>query len=108
MRPPPPNARATDEKRGQEVAAARDGDRRMQRAKRSRRRVPDKRRLIARDPRGFFSMKETCEITSLSRSTIDRLVEVNMFPEKVPLTGNPRGRKGFRVFEVLQWMANRG
>ncbi|MGR9372359.1 helix-turn-helix transcriptional regulator [Rhizobium leguminosarum] len=53
-------------------------------------------------------MKETCEITSLSRSTIDRLVEVNMFPEKVPLTGNPRGRKGFRVFEVLQWMANRG
>ncbi len=76
--------------------------------KRSRRRVPDKRRLIARDPRGFFSMKETCEITSLSRSTIDRLVEDKMFPEKVPLTGNPRGRKGFRVFQVLQWMANRG
>ncbi|AWI57934.1 hypothetical protein AB395_00002281 [Sinorhizobium fredii CCBAU 45436] len=64
--------------------------------------------MIARDPRGFFSMKETCEITSLSRSTIDRLVEDEMFPKKVPLTNDPHGRMGFRVSEVLNWLANRG
>ncbi|MGH0364201.1 helix-turn-helix transcriptional regulator [Sinorhizobium meliloti] len=76
--------------------------------KRSRRRVPDKRRLRARDPRGFFSMEETCEITSLSRSTIKRMVERETFPEYLPLTDDPNGRKGFRVFKVLEWLANRG
>ncbi|MBW9113856.1 AlpA family phage regulatory protein [Rhizobium cauense] len=76
--------------------------------KRTRRRVPDRRKLIARDPRGFYSMRETCEITSLSRGTIDRLVEDKLFPEKVPLTDNPLGRKGFRVSEVLKWLADRG
>jgi predicted DNA-binding transcriptional regulator AlpA len=78
------------------------------RRKRSRRRVPDKRRLIARDPRGFFSMEETCEITSLSRSQIKRMVERDTFPEYRLLTDDPNGRKGFRVFEVLKWLADRG
>ncbi|NKM62054.1 AlpA family phage regulatory protein [Rhizobium leguminosarum bv. viciae] len=89
-------------------AAERERERRTHDAKRSRRRVPDKRRLIARDPRGFFSMKETCEITSLSRGTITRMVERETFPEYRPLTDDPNGRKGFRVSEVLKWLADRG
>ncbi|WP_168263117.1 helix-turn-helix transcriptional regulator [Rhizobium leguminosarum] len=64
--------------------------------------------MIARDPRGFFSMKETCEITSLSRGTITRMVERETFPEYRPLTDDPNGRKGFRVSEVLKWLADRG
>lgn len=80
----------------------------VENAKRSRRRVPDKRRLIARDPRGFFSMKETCDITSLSRSQIMRMVERGTFPEYRLLTDDPNGRKGFRVLEVLKWLADRG
>ncbi|MET3855372.1 hypothetical protein ABIE40_002461 [Rhizobium sp. OAE497] len=37
-----------------------------------------------------------------------RMVERGTFPEYRLLTDDPNGRKGFRVLEVLKWLADRG
>lgn len=48
----------------------------------------------------FVTVRETCRLTSLSRSTITKLEKKGEFPKRVQLTEN---RVGFRKCEVEEW-----
>lgn len=55
-------------------------------------------------PLAFVSIKETCKITSLSRTTIWKLEKEGHFPRTVRLAGI---KKGFVRSEVDAWMQAR-
>jgi excisionase family DNA binding protein len=52
----------------------------------------------------FLTPKAVCKLTSLSRSTLDRLVAANKFPQPIPLTER---RMAFRDDQVAEWMEGR-
>ena len=53
---------------------------------------------------GFFSVAQVCGMTTLSRTTLWRLVDQGTFPKPVPLS---RRRVGWPKQVVLDWMTNR-
>ena len=53
---------------------------------------------------GFFSVAQVCGMTTLSRTTLWRLVDQGTFPKPVLLS---RRRVGWPKQVVLDWMANR-
>ena len=53
----------------------------------------------------YISIKEVVRMTSLSRSTIYRLIKKGDFPKPRQLSS---GRVGFILQEVIQWMRERG
>lgn len=55
------------------------------------------------NPRRLYSMRETCRLTTLSESTIKRLILKGLFPEWHPISGR---RKAFYADEVDEWIAN--
>ncbi len=55
------------------------------------------------DPRRLYSMRETCRRTTLSESTIKRLIPEGLFPEWHLISGR---RKAFYADEVDDWIAN--
>jgi len=52
----------------------------------------------------YISMREVIRMTSLSRSTIYRLIKKNEFPKPVRLSS---GRIGFNKQDVLKWLRDR-
>jgi len=50
----------------------------------------------------ILTIKNVCDITSMSRATVYRLISAGEFPSKVQLS--PR-RVGWREAEVLNWIA---
>ena len=55
-------------------------------------------------PPAILSVKAACRETTLSRSTLWRLVKSGQFPAPVKLSP---GRVGFRATEVHAWIAAR-
>ena len=51
--------------------------------------------------RYFLSINETCDLVSLSRTTLWRLEQRGEFPKKVLLSPM---RKGYRLSEVKKWV----
>jgi len=49
----------------------------------------------------FLTPKKVCELTSLSRSTLDRLVAAQTFPQPIKLTDR---RLAYNAAEVEEWM----
>jgi prophage regulatory protein len=61
--------------------------------------------VIARAPDlKLVGIKTVCDLTSLSRATIYRLVECEKFPKALKLTAN---RVAWRQQAVLDWLAAR-
>ncbi|NVE93387.1 helix-turn-helix transcriptional regulator [Altererythrobacter lutimaris] len=52
----------------------------------------------------LLSPKGVCELTSLSRSTIDRLVAAKKFPEPIRITSR---RLAYNAAEVEAWLQDR-
>lgn len=52
----------------------------------------------------LISPKDACEITSLNRSTIERLIAAGEFPKPVRIT---RGRVAFDKSAVEAWIASK-
>ncbi|TMJ03437.1 MAG: AlpA family phage regulatory protein [Alphaproteobacteria bacterium] len=52
----------------------------------------------------LLPMKRVCELTSLSKSEIERRIESKAFPARVALSKHPRGRKAFVASEVHEWI----
>ena len=52
---------------------------------------------------GFLTIREVVAITSLSRSTIYRLMKLGKFPNSVPLLPNRR-RVGWSERDVATWL----
>jgi predicted DNA-binding transcriptional regulator AlpA len=52
----------------------------------------------------LLPMKRVCELTSLSKSEIERRIEAGVFPGRVALSSHPRGRKAFVASEVREWI----
>lgn len=52
----------------------------------------------------LISIKAVTQRTSLSRATINRMVQAGTFPKKRPISP---GRRGFRSDEVDAWIAAR-
>lgn len=55
-------------------------------------------------PTGYYTLKQVCELLTLSRSTIDRMRERGEFVQAVDLTS---GRIGFPIPEVHAWKLKR-
>ena len=51
--------------------------------------------------RYFLSINETCDLVSLSRTTLWRLEQRGEFPKKVLLSPM---RKGYRTSELIKWL----
>jgi len=51
--------------------------------------------------RYFLSINETCDLVSLSRTTLWRLEQRGEFPKKVLLSPM---RKGYRTSDLSEWM----
>ncbi|CAN7237646.1 helix-turn-helix transcriptional regulator [Rhizobium sp. LjRoot254] len=58
------------------------------------------------DLRGYYTVREVCKLTTLSRQTIWRMVEDGRFPPPVELTEG-RGRIGFSIPAVHRWLADK-
>lgn len=56
------------------------------------------------NPHGYYSYREVCELTTLSRPTIYRLRKKNLFPDPDPLTGR---RVGWPIPVIHRWLAAR-
>ncbi|WP_165421663.1 helix-turn-helix transcriptional regulator [Rhizobium ruizarguesonis] len=56
------------------------------------------------NPNGFYSYREVCELTTLSRQTIYLLRIAGRFPEPTPLTS---GRIGWLKPVIHRWIADR-
>lgn len=54
----------------------------------------------------FVGKREVCQITSLSKATIDRKEAEGLFPERVRLGGYPNSRVAWRLSKLEKWMAN--
>ena len=52
------------------------------------------------EDRYFLSINQTCEIVSLSRSTIYRMEKKGQFPKRVQLSPQ---RKGYRTSDLKKW-----
>jgi predicted DNA-binding transcriptional regulator AlpA len=52
----------------------------------------------------LLSMKRVVELTTLSKSEIERRIERKAFPARVALSRHPRGRKAFVASEVYAWI----
>ncbi|WP_156943329.1 putative DNA-binding transcriptional regulator AlpA [Ensifer sp. WSM1721] len=56
------------------------------------------------EPRRLYSMRQVCILTTLSESTIKRLMHMGLFPKWHRVT--PGRRKAFYADEVDDWIAN--
>ena len=52
----------------------------------------------------IISMKQVIDLTTLSRSTIYRMILKNDFPQPIALS---RTRNGFYLHEIENWLVNR-
>jgi len=52
----------------------------------------------------FLTPKKVCELTSLSRSTLDRLVAAQSFPQPIKLTDR---RLAYNASAVEAWMQSK-
>ena len=61
--------------------------------------------LVRADNLKLIDIKTVCDLTSLSRATIYRLVDDERFPKGLKLTAN---RIAWREQAILDWIAARG
>ena len=54
---------------------------------------------------GYYTLREVCELTTLSESTIGRMEVERRFPKRVKVS---KRRIGFLKTEVRRWLALRG
>lgn len=54
----------------------------------------------------LMSIKDTCRVTSLSRSTLWKMVKSGRFPKPISLSDDGI-RKAFLAYEVQQWIESR-
>ncbi|RUM16834.1 AlpA family phage regulatory protein [Rhizobium phaseoli] len=62
------------------------------------------------DPHGFLTLQQVCALTGLSRWTLQKMWEHDLFPRPVPLTIGPKGhvgKNGFAIPPVYRWLADR-
>lgn len=52
----------------------------------------------------ILTISEVCKLTTLSRSTIYRLIKSGSFPKQISIS---KGRSGFREKEVYEWQKNK-
>ena len=55
-------------------------------------------------PDRIIGEREACKLTSLSRTTLWRLMRRDAFPAKVALSPN---RRGWRLSQITQWLDER-
>lgn len=60
--------------------------------------------MKAQHSQAFYSIKETCQVTGLGRTTIHRLLSAGAFVPKLQLSP---GRVAFRVADVMTWINTR-
>ena len=57
--------------------------------------------MVTLDKVFFLTLKQTCEVVNLSRSTIYRMEKRGDFPKRVQLSPN---RVGFRTSDLKKWV----
>jgi predicted DNA-binding transcriptional regulator AlpA len=56
------------------------------------------------NPHGCYTLKQVCQLTTLSATTIWRRRKDGLFPQPVPLS---TGRKGWPIAVIHLWLSDR-
>lgn len=59
---------------------------------------------INNDEIRLLSYNDICEITSLSRPTISRMIKRGEFPSPVALGGGKKKRRAFKYTDIKEWV----
>ena len=57
--------------------------------------------MVSLDESYFLTLRQTCDVVNLSRSTIYRMEKKGLFPKRIQLSPQ---RKGYRTSDLKKWV----